>query len=302
MNVVMVTNSISPDALGGLDRYARELSAALVREGLAVSVVTKRPRPDLPSFEIGDDGVHIHRYNLPPRTDPLYGPRYALAPWRAVRARLQAAPDAIVHGHFAVQTLPVTFMRRPFVFSFQSPVHKEVLDELDFPLAKPLHAGTVQLVKAIERRVVTSAARNVVLSRFMQGQLGELSHRAASEALVLPGAVDLEHFTPGDGIAHPWTTEASPLLFTARRFVPRTGVAELVCAMPAIVARHPRARLAIAGAGPLEPEIRSPDIDRLGTLRANAASSGASPRTISCVGTAPRRSSSCPRRSWRDSA
>jgi glycosyltransferase involved in cell wall biosynthesis len=261
----MVTNSIAPDALGGLDRYARELSAALVREGLDVDVVTKRGRPELPRAELGTDGVRIHRFDLPPRSDPLYAPRYALAPWRAVAAHLRAHPDAIVHGHFAVQTLPVTFLRRPFVFSFQSPAFKEVLQEREFPLARPLHAGTVGIVKAIERRVVTAAWRNVVLSRFMQSQLAELTLRAAEEALVLPGAVDLEHFTPGEGIEDPWTTDASPLLFTARRFVPRTGVAELVRAMPAIVERHPRARLAIAGAGPMEAEIRA-DVDRLGMV------------------------------------
>jgi glycosyltransferase involved in cell wall biosynthesis len=259
----MVTNSIAPDALGGLDRYARELSAALVREGLDVTVVTKRGKPELAPFEQGEDGVRIHRFELPQRSDPLYAPRYALAPWRAVSRQLRAAPDAIVHGHFAVQTLPVTFMRRPFLFSFQSPVHKEVLAEREFPLARPLHTGTVQLVKAIERRVVSHAARNVVLSHFMRDQLAELSPRAAREALVLPGAVDLERFTPGEGIDHPWIRDASPLLFTARRFVPRTGVAELVRAMPAIRRRLPSARLAVAGAGPLEAEIRT-DIARLG--------------------------------------
>jgi glycosyltransferase involved in cell wall biosynthesis len=228
-----------------------------------VLVVTKRGRPELPAKEIGEDGVRIHRFDLPPKSDPLYAPRYAVAPWRAVLGHLRAHPDAIVHGHFAVQTLPVSFTRRPYVVSFQSPVYKEVLPEREFPLARPLQAGTVELVKAIERRVVSHAARTVVLSRFMQGELATLSRRAAEEALVLPGAVDLEHFTPGPGIEHPWTREASPLLFTARRFVPRTGVDELVRAMPAIVAAVPGARLAVAGAGPLEPEIRA-DIERLG--------------------------------------
>jgi glycosyltransferase involved in cell wall biosynthesis len=263
VRVVMVTNSIAPDALGGLDRYARELSAALVREGLEVSVVTKRGRPELPSTEVGDDGVRITRFDLPPKTNPLYAPRYALAPWLAVREALRAAPDAIVHGHFPVQTLPVTFMRRPFLFSFQSPVYKEVLEEREFPLAAALHRATVEIVKGTERRVVSTAARNVVLSRFMQGELATLSARAAEEALVLPGAVDLEHFTPGEGIDDRWAREASPLLFTARRFVPRTGVAQLVRAMPAILEHHPGARLAVAGAGPLEADIRA-DIVRLG--------------------------------------
>ena len=208
---------------------------------------------------------------------------------RCDRTRAFPDPDAARHA-----------LRRPYVFSFQSPVHKEVLDEREFPLATPLHNATAGLVKAVERRVVSKAARNVVLSRFMQGQLSELSPRAASEALVLPGAVDLEHFTPGAGIQHPWVAHAAPLLFTARRLVPRTGVGELVRAMPSIVQRHPAARLAIAGAGPLEPDIRE-DIQRLGLEEC-----------VSLLGRIPeddlvrwyrwRRSWSCPRRSSRASA
>ena len=258
----MVTNSISPDALGGLDRYARELSAALVRHGMAVDVITKRNDPAHPAFEVGDDGVRIHRYSLPRRTHPSYAPAYATAPWQAVSRHLAANPDAAVHGHFSVQALPVTFLKRPFVFSFQSPAHKEVLEERRFPLARPLQAGVVRTVRAIERRVVEHAFRNVTLSEFMRTQLAELSPRAADEALVLPGAVDVTHFTLGEGIDHPWADHSGPLLFTARRFVPRTGVVELVQAMPAVLEGRPDARLAIAGTGPLELQVR----ERIETL------------------------------------
>ena len=263
MNVLMLTNTIAPDALGGLDRYVRELSAALVAKGLAVDVVTKLGKPGLPCEELGEDGVRIHRFPLPPKTHPLYALRYGSTPLRTVRRRLRSHPDAVVHGHFAVQSFPVTFARRPFLSTFHSPVHKEVLPEREFPLPAPLERPVVAAVRAVERRVVRSAVRNVVLSEFMRGQLAELSADAARDALVLPGGIDVERFCPGEGIAHPWVTSAAPLLFTARRFVGRTGVLELVHAMASVVRELPGARLAVAGAGPLEARVRQ-DIARLG--------------------------------------
>lgn len=48
----------------------------------------------------------------------------------------------------------------------------------------------------------------------------------------------------------------APLLFTARRLTPRTGVDRLLAALPKIVAAHPRATLAIAGVGEMEAELR----------------------------------------------
>ena len=263
----MITNSIAPDALGGLDRYARELSAALVRHGLAVDVVTKRSDPTSPGHEVGSDGVSIHRFDLPSRQSAAYGAAYALTPWRAVRRHLRANPDAAVHGHFAVQTLPVAVMGRPFVYSFQSPANKEVLAERSFRLAKPLRRTAQVTVRSIERQVVAKAHRNITLSEFMRGELELLSPRAAQRAVVLPGAVDLQRFTPGPALEHPWTAAPGPLLFTARRFVPRTGVMELVLAMPAVLQQIPEARLAVAGAGPLELELR----DLIGRLRLEAS-------------------------------
>ena len=75
---------------------------------------------------------------------------------------------------------------------------------------------------------------------------------------MLPGGIDLDLFHPGQRGDAPW-----PALFTARRLVPRTGVGELVAAMPAILAAFPHATLSIAGTGELEASLRS-QISRLG--------------------------------------
>ena len=78
----------------------------------------------------------------------------------------------------------------------------------------------------------------------------------------MAGGIDTTRFTPAtssgeDGVGR------GPVLFTARRLVPRTGVVELVQAMPAVLRARPDARLFVAGAG-LQREQIDAEIVRLG--------------------------------------
>ena len=97
----------------------------------------------------------------------------------------------------------------------------------------------------------------MVLSEFTRQELAKLDAPTAIGARLLPGGVDLDHFSPGLPVSGPWVANATPLLFCARRLTPRTGVQELVQAMPAIRSAFPGVRLAIAGAGRAEATLRS---------------------------------------------
>jgi glycosyltransferase involved in cell wall biosynthesis len=264
--VLMLTNGIAPDQLGGLQRYVRELGAALVAQGVEVAILTRRLHADDPPHEIGADGVTIERHDVPPPTDPLYVARYPLAAARAVSARLRDLPgDTVVHVHFATAGLAAALRRRRYVQTFHAPIYKELSAERQdrYALAARLEPVAVAAVRAMETLVARRAQHHIVLSRFMASELERLAGLRAHDATVMPGGIDTEFFTPGDPVDHPFAHVDGPLLFTARRMVPRTGVAELVAAMPEIVRRRPDARLAIAGDGPLRPRIEA-DIERLG--------------------------------------
>jgi glycosyltransferase involved in cell wall biosynthesis len=88
----------------------------------------------------------------------------------------------------------------------------------------------------------------------MRSELGLLSTRAADTTTVVPGAIDSDRFCPGPRRAD-LVTGRGPHLFTARRLTPRTGVDELVQAMPRVLETFPDATLSIAGRGPMEAEI-----------------------------------------------
>ena len=114
--VLMLTNAVAPDKLGGLERYVRELSASLVAKGTPVTVLTKQVNPGDPFDEVADDGVHIVRHRVPSKEKrtfavqyPVYvsagilrhlrtaGPRKSLAIWRATTRSAPPKPSPSSH-------------------------------------------------------------------------------------------------------------------------------------------------------------------------------------------------------------
>jgi glycosyltransferase involved in cell wall biosynthesis len=259
MRVLLLTNGIAPEQLGGLQRYVRELASALAEAGVDVAVLTRQRDPEHPLRGVAADGVEILRFRTPPKSSPIYALGYPIstlaAVWRTVRT---AATGRVLHSHFALHGMALASLRRPFLHTFHAPVHREIASERQgsYWLPGPSERVLVATARASEALMLGRATRIITLSRYMRGEVSALSARAARRTDVLPGGVDTARFAPGEGIAHPIAAEADPLLFCARRLVPRTGVLELARAMPSIVRARPGARLVVAGAGPLERDAR----------------------------------------------
>ncbi|MDR6200360.1 glycosyltransferase involved in cell wall biosynthesis [Microbacterium sp. SORGH_AS428] len=254
MSVIMLTNVIAPDKLGGLERYVRELSAQLVERDVPVTVVSKTVDDDAPADELGADGVRVLRYRPPRKSDPLFAVKYPRAISSGVRRALQGMPSgsrAVVHGHFAVPMLPL-LRRKRFVYTFHAPVYKEIAAErqgtyaLPGPAVKLAEGGLRRLERAIARR----AERLVTLSEFIRDEVAQLDAAAAARSTLIPGGVDQRRFQLKPGAAAPRAlVHDGPIVFAARRFVPRTGVEQLVEAFARIAAQHPTASLVLAGTG-----------------------------------------------------
>jgi glycosyltransferase involved in cell wall biosynthesis len=265
MRVVLVSNTIPPDKMGGLPRYVRELATAVARAGCETIVLTKRVTADPPSVEDAPDGVRIVRHRVPSKRNPFFAPAYPLYTAYGVLRPVRASADAdtVVHAHFPATALPLVVVRTPFVYTFHAPVWRELLDERQGTYALPpvLQRAAVGGMRATERAVVRSARATFVLSEFMRGQLSELSRDVAAGAELMVGGIDIDRFSPDLRVQR--RGPESPLLFTARRLTPRTGVDRLVDAMPEILRAHPRAELALAGVGEMEAQLRS-SASRLG--------------------------------------
>jgi glycosyltransferase involved in cell wall biosynthesis/SAM-dependent methyltransferase len=258
IRVLLLSNAITPDRQGGLERHCRELGTALARKGADVMIHARQVNPEDPQHCVDDDGVEIWRFPTPSKDSALYGLSYPARSARAVRAAVRAAHGTrVLHSNFPLQGLPLALGRAPYVHTFQAPVYRELIPEHQGAYALPgaTKAAAVSAMRFCESRVVRRAQRVVVLSSFMQQEAIALGARPESISL-LPGGIDTERFSPGPPVDHPWAQEEGPLLFTARRMVPRTGVGELVEAFALISRETPGARLALAGRGPLEGEIR----------------------------------------------
>lgn len=259
VRVLLISNTAPEDKMGGLPRYVRELAGALAGTGAQATLVVKRVDGTAPAVERAPDGVEIVRHPVPSKANPLFGAAYPLYTARGVLGpvRRAAAPDTIVHGHFAVGALPLALRGVPYVYTFHAPLWRELLDERQdtYHLPGPLQGAAVRGLRTAERLVVARARRTFVLSDFMRAQLGELSRGAGARAEVLPGGIDLHRFAPGRPEER--VGAEAPLLFTARRLTPRTGVDRLLLALPAVLAEHPEATLAVAGVGEMEDQLRS---------------------------------------------
>jgi glycosyltransferase involved in cell wall biosynthesis len=265
-HVIMVTNALAPDKLGGLERYVRELAAGLVRQGLAVTVLAKRVHPEHPAREVACDGVSIVRHDVPSKRLRTFALRYPLHVATAVGREVgEPGPGTVVHAHYAMPALPLALRGMPYLYTFHAPVYREALAERQgsYALPRAVQAPAVAGLKAAESFVVRRASRVLALSRYMQDELALLSRRAAASSVLVPGGIDTDRFSPGPARRDDWASGAEPLLFAARRLTPRTGVLELVQAMPAVLRRFPRAQLAVAGEGHMMPAIEDA-IRRLG--------------------------------------
>ncbi|HEY5847784.1 MAG TPA: glycosyltransferase family 4 protein [Microlunatus sp.] len=260
MKVLMVTNAVAPDKLGGLERYVRELAAALVRKGHDVTTLSKRTDPGQPSAQTGDDGVRLLRFSTPPKTDPLFVAKYPMSVARSVRRTVLGAHYDVLHGHYPISMLPVLTTRIPYLYTFHAPVYKEVVGERQgaYRAPGPVSGATVAVMKAIERRVLERASTVVTLSDFVGAEMRAITRPGATSWRKIPGGLKTDYFTPLPG-AQPPIDLPRPLLVTARRLVERTGVELLVAAMPEILREHPTAQLVIMGdgtrRGPIEKQL-----------------------------------------------
>lgn len=252
MRVVMLTNAVAPDKLGGLERYVRELADSLAALGHEVVVIAKRVQGTEPLREVDRRGVVTARYRVPSKRNPLFVPLYPLVVATDVARLLQRAARGrqpfILTVHHPVPAIVPMLFGVPYVYTFHAPVWREILPERHDSYFLPAGIGRagIALFRRLESLLLRRARLVLTLSRYMQAEAIDLGVDPARHRLV-PGGLDTERFSPAHGDSRP--SQIGPSLFTARRLVDRTGVDQLIEAMPAILDRLPDARLRIAGSG-----------------------------------------------------
>jgi glycosyltransferase involved in cell wall biosynthesis len=259
MRIVLVATLVAPETVGGLPRYVRELATALARADCEVVVLANRVAAGVPAVETAADGVRIVRHEVPSQRNPRFAPADPLYTACGVLGLSKAVmgPDTVVHAHCPVTALPLALSRTRFLYTFHAPRWREFFVERQDGrgLATAVRRALRPAVQVPERLVIRRTGGTFVASEFMRRELTELSPRAAGEATLIEGGIDIRRFSPDSTIAR--AEPQTPLLFTARRLIRRNGVDRLVAAMPAILRSHPKATLVLAGVGDLEAQLRT---------------------------------------------
>lgn len=273
MKICMLTSSYPKYAGETTAPFIEEIAAGLARRGHCVHVVAPYHR-DLRRAPL-ERGVHLHFFRYSPvaslntwgyaeslRADVrLKGRTLAAAPLAAaaaLRALLRTtgrhAPGGcgfdLIHAHWvlpngALAGLAAGLRGLPLVVSLHG--SDVFLSEKAWPLSLAA-AATLRAARAF------TACSGDLRERALR--LGAPAQRSA----VIPYGVDVQAFQPDPRAGALVRAELglpadTPLVLALGRLVYKKGLTYLLEAMPAVLARHPRAALVLAGYGDLREEL-----------------------------------------------
>ena len=181
------------------------------------------------------------------KSNPLYYlmiPFFLLGQMRAVVGLLRSERFDLIHAHWLIP--------QGFVAALSL-----LMTGKKIPLLCTSHGGDLFALKGkglqrLKRWVMDKSAALTVVSTAMKKTVVDMGV-APDKVDVIPMGVDLKGlFTPDPGVQR----KTDELLFVGR-LVEVKGLQILLDAMPKVLAKHPGIRLVVAGAGPLESELRA---------------------------------------------
>ncbi|MCB0904477.1 MAG: glycosyltransferase family 4 protein [Actinobacteria bacterium] len=245
MHVLHLTWEYPPVVYGGLGRHVHALSRAQAAAGHEVTVVTQQPEDAAAEETI--DGVRIVRVS-PVGPFPYHLP--SLLSWVGFlddaigRAGMQQDRVEVVHVHDWVTGRAGTATAEALEVPLVATVHATEAGRHRGWLPDDVSRG----VHLIERWLVDEADSLIVCSQSMATEVQHAHSADPARITVIPNGIDASVYSPHDNVA-PDLLEGSPRISFVGRIEWEKGVFTAVEAMPAVLARYPRARLRIVGTG-----------------------------------------------------
>ncbi|ORA78431.1 alpha-(1-2)-phosphatidylinositol mannosyltransferase [Mycolicibacter kumamotonensis] len=235
------------DVPGGVQAHVLQLAEVLRARGHEVSVLA----PASPHVELPDYVVSAGKALAIPYNGSVARLQFSPAAHRKVKKWLMRAEFDVLHLHEpnapSLSMLALNVAEGPIVATFHTSTTKSLTLSMAQGLLRPMHE------KIIGRIAVSDLAR-----RWQMEALG-------SDAVEIPNGVDVAAFAMAQPLPG-YPRSGRTVLFLGRYDEPRKGMAVLLGALPALVAKFPDLEVLIVGRGD-EPELRSTAGKLAGHLR-----------------------------------
>ncbi len=271
--VLLLSWEYPPVIEGGLARHVRKLAEGLVRQGVAVDVLTRGEgdRPEVAHVgETRVGGVSVHRVREPgwPRDLDRF-----VAWVEQMNDDMLAAGEALaeehaydlVHGHdWLVANAAAALAERlgvPYVTTIHATEHGRHQGWVNDPPQSHIHS--------VEQWMARRADAVIVCSYYMRGHVADIFDIDERRIAVIPNGIDPNELRPVGDLAALRREFAAPqekLVLLVGRLVYEKGFQLALDALPAVIDQVENVRFLVAGSGTHEGELKA-QAERLGLSR-----------------------------------
>lgn len=253
--ILMLSWEFPPMTVGGLSRHVYDLSRYLVREGCDVHVVTTEVAGS-PAYE-RVEGVHVHRVHvMKPDGDEFA--HWAFQMNLMMIDMCQALIDSglrfdLVHAHDWLVAYAATTIKETWRLPLAATIHAT-----EHGRNQGIHTDLQRYIHGREWRLAYEAQLVIVCSSHMRREVEAIFQLPADKMQVIPNGVDpawLQVSAADTSTQEPYAREQERIVLYVGRLVREKGVHTLLEAAPSILAKHPDAKVVIAGQGPAREEL-----------------------------------------------
>ncbi len=271
MRVLMLSWEYPPNVTGGLGTHVAELSAALVRAGVEVYIVTPQPskvltdqsaltEADNSDPEVTEGGVTVYRVPLAGANENIY--EQARKTNQVMEARARALITGghgfdLVHAHDWLVVFAGQALKHEFHIPMIATVHAT---ERGRARGGALHTDLQRNIHGAEWWLVYEAWRVITCSYHMASEVQAFFHAPMEKIDVVPNGVnpyrngrwaqtDLNNCKARFGAL------SRQVVFSVGRLVHEKGFHLLIGAVPRILSEFPNTQFVIAGRGPEAPYL-----------------------------------------------
>jgi glycogen synthase len=263
--VLMLSWEYPPVIEGGLARHVRKLSEELVRQGVAVDVLTRASGASTataasPSVE-ERGGVTVYRVPEPGWPRDLerfvaWVQRMNSDMLEAGEALAEERSYSLVHGHdWLVANASAELAERigaPYVTTVHATEHGRHQGWVDKPPQSHIHA--------VERWMAHRAAAVITCSHYMRGHVADIFDIDEGRVTVIPNGIDPRDLRPVGDLETLRAEFAAPeeqLVLLVGRLVYEKGFQLALEALPEVIEHVGGVRFLVAGSGTHEDELKA---------------------------------------------